>query len=138
MREAAVMLIIKDGKILAVSRRHDKTKFGLPGGKLEPGETPSAAAIRECFEETDVLVKKCVFIYRRDEMRERPEGEDFHTYCFYALEWEGEPKNSEEGEVAWLTEDELTNTKGAFADYNRQTLKKLRESVFVTLTQVEK
>lgn len=122
MRNAAVMLIVKDGRILAVSRRYDKTKFGLPGGKCEPDETTEQTAIRECFEETGVKVSECKFIFRRDEMRDRPEGEDFHTYCYYALAWEGEPHNSEEGEVAWLTEEELTGDKGAFPEYNHRTI----------------
>lgn len=122
MRNAAVMLIIKDGKILAISRRYDKTKFGLPGGKCEPDETPEQAAIRECEEETGVKVSKCTFIYRRDEPRDRPEGEDFHCYCFYAEEWSGEPQTSEEGEVAWLDHIELCGEKAAFAEYNTRTL----------------
>jgi 8-oxo-dGTP pyrophosphatase MutT (NUDIX family) len=122
MRNAAVMLIVKDGHILAISRRNDKTKFGLPGGKVEPEETTDAAAIRETFEETGVQVVKCNFIYRRDEPRDKPEGEDFHTYCYYAIEWSGEPHDSEEGEVKWLTAEELTSTAGAFPEYNRKTL----------------
>ena len=122
MRNAAVMLVVKDGRILAVSRRHDKTKFGFPGGKAETNETVKEAAIRECFEETGIKVSKCDFIYRRDEPKDKPEGEDFHCYCFYAKEWEGEPHDSEEGAVEWLTEEDLTGDKGAFPDYNSRTL----------------
>lgn len=122
MRNAAVMLVVKDGKILAVSRRHDKTKFGLPGGKVEPDETPEQAAIRETEEETGIKVSDCVFIFRRDEPRDRPEGEDFHAYCYYALNWSGEPHDSEEGTVEWMTEEDLIGDKGAFADYNNRTL----------------
>lgn len=122
MRNAAVMLIVKDGRILAVSRRNNKAKFGLPGGKVEPEETPWQAAIRETLEETGVKVTKCEFIFLRDEPRDRPEGEDFHAYCYYATEWEGVPHDSEEGVVSWLTQTELLGDKGAFADYNRRTL----------------
>lgn len=122
MREAAVMLIVKNGKILSVSRRYDKTKFGLPGGKVEANETIEAAAIRECFEETGVTVTKCIHIFKRFEPRDRPEGKDFYAHCYYALDWHGDPQNSEEGEVEWLTEEELTGSKAAFAEYNLRTL----------------
>jgi len=137
MRNAAVMLIIKDGLILSVSRRNDKNKWGLPGGKQEADETPEQAAIRETFEETGVKVSKCEFIFLRDEPRVSPEGEDFHAYCFYATEWEGIPQNSEEGEVTWLWEYDLIHDKGAFPDYNRRTLEVFKSKFpEVTLLQV--
>jgi ADP-ribose pyrophosphatase YjhB (NUDIX family) len=128
MRDAGVMLVIKDGLILAISRRNNKTIFGLPGGKFDPetDQTPMDAAVRETREETSVEVKKCIQIYKRVEPAREVGGEAFECYCFYALEWEGEPMNSEEGEVAWLTYEELTTTKAAFPRYNEQTLKVFR------------
>lgn len=120
MREAAVMFIVKDGLILSISRRDDVTKFGLPGGKLEPGELPGQAAIRETLEETGVTVKMCSEIFKREETTSS--GEVFYTYCYYAIAWSGTPKNSEEGVVKWLTDEELTVTHGAFPDYNRATI----------------
>lgn len=122
MKQAGVMLIIKEGLILGISRRHDKTKFGLPGGKVEENETPAQAAIRETHEETGIEVFDCVEIYKRVELGDGPDGVDFYSYCFYASDWEGEPKNSEEGDVQWLTAEEVTSTKAAFGDYNRKTL----------------
>lgn len=125
MREAAAMLIIKDGLILGVTRKTNKDIFGLPGGKIDNNESAMEAAIRETKEETGLTVKSCVEIYARVE----PPGLDgkaFHTTCFYATEWEGEIKSSE-GEPKWLTEFELTTSPelggcGAFPDYNRDTL----------------
>lgn len=127
MRKAAVMLIIQDGKILAVSRRYDKTKFGLPGGKRDDNETTLQCGIRETLEETGVTVDECNLIFLRDEPRDRPEGEDFQTYCYYAEKWHGEPHTIEEGEVAWLSVSDLLGAKGAFADYNKRTLEAFRE-----------
>lgn len=121
------MLIIKDGLILAVSRRYDKTIFGLPGGKFSP-EPPDNdkdtkdTAIRETEEETSVVVKDCVFLYERVELGGGPNPVDYYSRVYYATDWEGTPQNSEEGEVKWLTAEELTSTKAAFGDYNRKTL----------------
>lgn len=128
MRNAAVMLIIKDGLILSISRRNDKTNFGLPGGKLEPDEMASHAAIRETQEETGVQVSSCTEIFRREEPAgPGPDGEAFFTYCYYALAWTGEPTDSEEGVVKWLTAEELTSATGAFPEYNRKTLDSFKQ-----------
>jgi 8-oxo-dGTP pyrophosphatase MutT (NUDIX family) len=128
IKYAGVMLIIKDGLILGISRRHDKTIFGLPGGKFDPERLPVPdkntmdTAIAETREETGVIVKNCTLIYERVELGDGPNGVDYYSRCYYANEWEGEPHNSEEGEVKWLTAEEVTATKAAFADYNRKTL----------------
>lgn len=75
---AAVILIEQDGMLLAVSRKNDHQDLGLPGGKIEPGESPISAACREAVEELDrpicnpILVDVAnikgisVFIYRAD------------------------------------------------------------------------
>lgn len=50
-------LVIRDdaGRLLLV-RKHGTTKFMQPGGKLEPGETFAAAAVRELEEELGIRV----------------------------------------------------------------------------------
>jgi 8-oxo-dGTP pyrophosphatase MutT (NUDIX family) len=125
IKQAGIMLIIKDGLILGISRRHDKNVFGLPGGKFDPeaGDLDTMdTAIRESREETGIVVKHTMFIYERVELGDGPNKVDFLSRCYYALEWGGEPTNSEEGEVKWLTAEEVTSTKAAFGDYNKKTL----------------
>lgn len=124
MRKAVVALIIKDGLILGISRRNDSTKFGLIGGKVDEGESLLQALFREVKEESDIILNSCELIFQREERTSS--GEVFYTYCYYADDWSGTPKNSEEGVVTWLTDKELTETHGAFSDYNRATLDAFR------------
>lgn len=54
---AAVALIDTDGRVLLAQRPPGKSMAGLwefPGGKIEPGETPEAALIRELHEELGI------------------------------------------------------------------------------------
>jgi 8-oxo-dGTP diphosphatase len=128
MKQAVVALIIKDGLILSISRRHNKNIFGLIGGKVEDGETLDQALIREVKEEAGIDVHRCMQVYQRVELGDGKNKVDFYSSTYYALDWTGEPKDSEEGEVKWLTADELTDTKAAFGDYNTQMLKSFRLS----------
>lgn len=50
---AAICFENSEGQVLTV-RKRGTTKFMLPGGKLEPGESPKAAAIREIEEEVGI------------------------------------------------------------------------------------
>ena len=52
---AAVVLRDEAGRMLSV-RKRGTTSFLLPGGKLEPGETPAQAALREVAEEVGVVL----------------------------------------------------------------------------------
>lgn len=62
---AACAVLLRDGAVLAVSRRDNPCAYGLPGGMIEPGETPEAAAVRELEEETGfkVLAEVAVPVY---------------------------------------------------------------------------
>ncbi|SLN24995.1 CTP pyrophosphohydrolase [Pseudoruegeria aquimaris] len=54
---SAVALVDVDGRVLIAQRPEGKSMAGLwefPGGKVEPGETPEAALIRELHEELGI------------------------------------------------------------------------------------
>ena len=55
-KKVSTVLLFNQGQILAVSRKDDPNDFGLPGGKLDPGETFTAGAIREVREETGLHI----------------------------------------------------------------------------------
>jgi 8-oxo-dGTP diphosphatase len=57
----AAALVDADGRVLVAQRPPDKTLGGLwefPGGKVEPGERPEAALIRELAEELGIAVEE--------------------------------------------------------------------------------
>lgn len=51
----ASVCVVRDGLLLTV-RKRGTAKFMLPGGKLEPGETPVACAVREAAEEVGLAL----------------------------------------------------------------------------------
>lgn len=138
MKTAAVMLIIKNGLVLGISRKENPDLYGLVGGKVEDNEAPQAAAIRETLEETGIRVHTCIPIYEQLEPVQA-DGEEYYTYCFYATEWSGHARSIEGSNVNWLFAAELTldpieGGKSAFPVYNTNvmnSLKKLCPEVFV-------
>lgn len=57
----AAALVDPDGRILLAQRPEGKQLAGLwefPGGKIDPGETPEAALVRELAEELSITVKE--------------------------------------------------------------------------------
>src|SRR5881275_3042575 len=56
----AIAVVEHDGRFLVGQRPAGVPLAGLwefPGGKIEPGESPEAAAVRECLEETGIRVE---------------------------------------------------------------------------------
>ncbi|WP_407443734.1 NUDIX hydrolase [Rhodococcus sp. (in: high G+C Gram-positive bacteria)] len=55
IRVSAVVLRDADGQVLTV-RKRNTSRFMLPGGKPEPGESAAEAAVRECAEEVGAVL----------------------------------------------------------------------------------
>jgi 8-oxo-dGTP diphosphatase len=101
---AACALIDIDGRVLLAKRPPGRPLAGLwefPGGKLEPGETPETALVRELEEELGIRVApKCLA-----PLTFASHGYDtFHLLMplFACLKWEGVVAARQGQELAWV------------------------------------
>ena len=102
-------------KIFATARGYGELKGGweFPGGKVEPGETPQQALIREIIEELDTEIKV-------GELIDTVEY-DYPTFhlsmdCFWAEVKEGHLELKEAEAAKWLTKDQLESVTWLPAD----------------------
>jgi 8-oxo-dGTP diphosphatase len=114
----AVALYNEKGEILLAQRPEGKQLAGLwefPGGKVEPGETPEAALVRELQEELSITVK---------ESELEPLTFASHTYADFHLlmplykcqAWSGEIYPREGQAIAWVPPANLFNFPAPPAD----------------------
>ena len=98
-----------NGQILS-TRSKGKTKFYIPGGKRELGETDEATLIREVTEELDVKIKKDTIEYVgtfKAQSDGAKEGVLVKMTCYKAV-YEGVVKPSSEiEEIKWLNYKDL-------------------------------
>jgi 8-oxo-dGTP diphosphatase len=115
---AAVALVDADGRILLAQRPEGKSMAGLwefPGGKIEPGETPEAALIRELHEELGIDTwASCLA-----PLSFASHGyEDFHLLMplFICRKWEGQVASREGQALKWVRPVDLRNYPMPAAD----------------------
>lgn len=101
---SAVALVDADGRVLLAQRPEGKSMAGLwefPGGKVDDGETPENALIRELKEELDIdVTASCL----------APVAFASHTYddfhllmpLFACRVWQGEPQGLEGQALQWI------------------------------------
>lgn len=98
----AAALIDDAGRVL-VQQRSGGSLAGLwefPGGKIEPGETPEAALIRELREE--LAIDLDVDAMRPVAFASAPLGERHLVLLLYAVRrWSGEPRPLSAAGLAW-------------------------------------
>ncbi len=107
---AACALVDVDGRVLLARRPEGKAMAGLwefPGGKLNPGETPEVALIRELKEEIGIDVTAACLA---------PFAFASHTYekfhllmpLFICRRWKGTPTPREKQTLTWVRASKLT------------------------------
>ena len=108
-------IIIHEGKIFATQRGYGEFKDGweFPGGKIEPGETPQEALVREIKEELDTEIEVKDFLETVE--YDYPE---FHLSmdCFFCRIKEGKLVLKEHEAAKWLTADALDSVDWLPAD----------------------
>lgn len=120
-------IIIVERKVL-VERSAGKEYFIHPGGKIEAGETPRQAVIRELKEEFRIDVREEdleLFDKNSAPAANSPEV-DVHMEVFLVKKWRGEiTPDSEVEEIRWLTSDVPKGIKiGSIMEH--ETLPKLK------------
>lgn len=106
---AAAALIDVDGRVLLARRPPGKAMAGLwefPGGKVQPGETPEAALVRELAEELGIDTQTSCLAPLAFASHSYPE---FHLLMpLYACRvWRGTPTPREGQALAWASKRKL-------------------------------
>jgi len=108
---AAVALVDADGRVLLAQRPAGKSMAGLwefPGGKIDPGETPEAALIRELVEELGVDVHESCLAPFTFASYAYPE---FHLLMplYVCRKWSGTVTPREGQVLAWVRPQRLAD-----------------------------
>lgn len=121
MKLATLCYIRSNAKTLMVHRVKKvldihKGKWNGLGGKFEPGETPEECVIREVYEESGLIISdpklKGFLTFPKF-----ANNEDWYAFVFLSEKFSGTLKESLEGYLRWINDDEMTNLALWDGDY---------------------
>ncbi len=104
---ASLLFVVRGGRILLIEKHRGLGggKVNGPGGRLEPGETPEAAAIREVEEEIGI---RPTGVRPAGQLRfQFVSGHAMHVHVFRASGFSGEPRPSPEATPLWVAVDSI-------------------------------
>lgn len=118
------VVIIKNNRVLLVVKdNHPKHSYQLPGGQIEPSETPAEAASRE-LEETTGLVSQAKYLIKIptewEAIIEKDYGKAIFPFiCFVCRDYAGHVRRTDSATPEWVPLESLNalplnpNTKNA-------------------------
>ncbi len=133
---AVGVLRAPDGRVLLAERKPGKDAAGfweLPGGQVDPGESPAQAAARELLEEVGVHALDVApwRVYEHDFPSKR-----VRLHWFHVRRWSGEPTGREGQRLAWV--DPARPTVGPLLPSNELALATLALPDLVAVAKVHR
>lgn len=98
---ATLLFVVNDGQVLLIRKKRGlgAGKINGPGGRIDAGETPLQAALREVDEEVGVVPQR---VEGAGELRfQFADGYSIHVWVFRASGCEGEPVETDEAVPLW-------------------------------------
>ncbi|HEX7853109.1 MAG TPA: (deoxy)nucleoside triphosphate pyrophosphohydrolase [Sphingobium sp.] len=100
----AAALVDADGRVLLQQRPEGKSMAGLwefPGGKIEPGELPEAALVRELREELGIETETACVAPATFASAMLSNGRHLVLLLYVCRKWRGIPQSLEGGALRW-------------------------------------
>ncbi len=105
--EATLLFVVRDGQVLLIHKKRGigAGKVNGPGGRVDPGETPVQAAVREVREELGVtptgVLKSGQILFQVSD------GTAIRIHVFRATGCHGAPRETEEAVPLWASLDAI-------------------------------
>jgi 8-oxo-dGTP diphosphatase len=104
---ATLVFVFRGDQVLLIDKKTGlgKGKVNAPGGKVDPGETPEAAAVRECREELHISVRNLEFC--GEHCFQFVDGYSIHVYVYRTRDFDGVPTETREAAPRWTPVEEI-------------------------------
>jgi 8-oxo-dGTP diphosphatase len=104
---ATLVFVFRGDEVLLIDKKTGlgKGKVNAPGGKVDPGETPEAAAVRECREELHIEVRNLE--YCGEHRFQFVDGYSIHVWVYRTRHFAGDPVETPEAAPLWTHIDEI-------------------------------
>jgi 8-oxo-dGTP diphosphatase len=102
-----LIFIVHKRRILLIRKKRGfgAGKINGPGGKIDPGETPLTATLRETMEELEIMP---IGAHQHAELHfQFLDGNSVHCTVFLAHDYEGEPRETPEAVPLWTPLDRI-------------------------------